>query len=284
MDPFNGAIGNVLNNLGGKAANRNTLFWRNTMRISPTTALFALALLGMLSVPAQAGWLDDLKKKLGEMQSSPTTTSTVTAALTDEDMVRGLKEALSKGTQQAIANLGKDGGFLNNLDVKIPLPDELAKVEKLLRRLGQDKYADQFVATLNHAAEKAVPEAATLFADSISQMSLADAKSILKGPDDAATQYFRKSSEAKLKERFLPIVKTATDQAGVTAAYKKLMQKAGPAAQFLSPGAADLDTYVDDKAVDGLFKMIAVEEKRIRQDPVARTTDLLKKVFGSLGK
>lgn len=254
------------------------------MRISTTALLFALALPGMLSAPAQAGWLDDLKKKLGEVRSSPTTTTAITAALTDEEMVRGLKEALSKGTQQAVANLGKDGGFLNNLDVKIPLPDELAKVEKLLRKLGQDKYADQFVATLNHAAEKAVPEAATLFADAISQMGLADAKSILKGPDDAATQYFRKTSEARLKERFLPIVKNATDQAGVTAAYKRLMRKAGPAARFLSPGATDLDGYVDDKAVDGLFKMIAAEEKRIRQDPVARTTNLLKKVFGSLGK
>jgi hypothetical protein len=208
----------------------------------------------------------------------------VTAALSDEEVVRGLKEALSKGTQQAIANLGKDGGFLNNLDVKIPLPDELKKVEKLLRGLGQDKYADQFVATMNHAAEKAVPEAATLFADAISRMTLADAQSILKGPDDAATQYFRKGSEAKLKERFLPIVKTATDQAGVTAAYKKLMQKAGPTAQMLGVGATDLDAYVDGKAVDGLFKMIAAEEKRIRQDPLARSTDLLKKVFGSLGK
>ena len=254
------------------------------MRKTTSIPLFALALLGMLSVPAHAGWLDDLKKKLGEVKSSPTTTTAVTAALSDEDVVRGLKEALSKGTQQAIANLGKDGGFLNNLDVKIPLPDELKKVEKLLRGMGQDKYADQFVTTLNHAAEKAVPEAATLFADSISQMSLADAKSILKGPEDAATQYFRKTSETKLKERFLPIVKTATNQAGVTSAYKKLMQKAGPAVQFLGVGNTDLDAYVEDKAVDGLFKMIAAEEKRIRQDPVARTTDLLKKVFGSLGK
>jgi hypothetical protein len=254
------------------------------MRKSTFSPLLTLALLGALSAPTHAGWLDQLKDKLGGMQSSPATSSVVSTALSEEDLVRGLKEALSKGTQQAVANLGKDGGFLNNLDVKIPLPEDLAKVEKLLRKLGQDKYADQFVATLNHAAEKAVPEAATLFADSISQMSLADAKSILKGPDDAATQYFRKTSETTLKERFLPIVKNATEQAGVTSAYKKLMQKAGPAAQFLGVGNTDLDSYVDDKAVDGLFKMIAAEEKRIRLDPVARTTDLLKKVFGALGK
>lgn len=250
----------------------------------PTTLV--LILLGMLSTSAGADWLEDLKSKLEGASSAPTATvpAGTAGALSDEDLARGLKEALSKGTQQAVAQLGKDGGFLNNLDVKIPLPDELRKVEKLLRKMGQDKYADQFVATLNHAAEKAVPEAATIFADSISQMTLADAKSILKGPEDAATQYFRKTSEAKLKERFLPIVKTATDQAGVTAAYKKLMQKAGPAAQIMGSGATDLDGYVEAKAVDGLFKMIAAEEKRIRQDPLARTTELLKKVFGSFGK
>ncbi len=250
--------------------------------------LLALPLLCLLSTSAHAGWLDDLKRKLGEIQSSPTAASpvhtAVSAALSDEDVVRGLKEALSKGTRLAVANLGKDGGFLNNLEVKIPLPGELRRVEKLLRSLGQDKYAEQFVATLNHAAEKAVPEAATLFADSISQMTLADAKAILKGPDDAATQYFRKTSEAKLKERFLPIVQAATDEAGVTSAYKKLIQKAGPAARFLGTETTDLDGYVEGKAVDGLFKMIAAEEKRIREDPVARTTDLLKKVFGSLDK
>jgi hypothetical protein len=251
--------------------------------------LLTTTLLCMLSTIAHAGWLDDLKKHLGEVQSSRTTGNTpagpgVAAALSDADVVAGLKEALSKGTKQAIASLGKDGGFLNNLEVKIPLPDDLKKVEKLMRSLGQGKYADQFAATLNHAAEKAVPEAATILSESISQMSLADAKSILNGPDDAATQYFRKTSEARLKERFLPIVQAATDQAGVTAAYKKLMQKAGPAARFMGGGASDLDGYVDDKALDGLFTMIAAEEKRIRQDPVARSTDLLKKVFGSLGR
>lgn len=261
------------------------------MRKAISSSSFLLALLGLLSVPAHAGWLDTLKQKIETIKSAPETTTATSAAnpavaavLSDEEMVRALKEALTKGTQQAIANLGKDGGFLNNLDVRIPLPDELAKVEKLLRKLGQDKYADQFVATMNQAAEKAVPEAATLFADSIAQMSLADAKSILKGPDDAATQYFRKTSEAKLKERFLPIVKSATDQAGVTAAYKKLISKAGPAAQFLGTGATDLDGYVEGKAVDGLFKMIAAEEKNIRANPLARSTDLLQKVFGALGK
>ncbi|HNQ04087.1 MAG TPA: DUF4197 domain-containing protein [Thiobacillaceae bacterium] len=252
-----------------------------------TTLLCTLTLCGLIVAPAHAGWLDDLQKRLGELQKSPSTASagvgsTATGALTEEEVVKGLKEALSKGTRQAIAQLGKDGGFLNNLDVRIPPPEELRKVERLLRTLGQDKYADQFIATLNHAAEKAVPEAASLFGDAIARMSVSDAQAILRGPDDAATQYFRKTSEASLKERFLPIVQAATDQAGVTAAYKALLQKAGPTVHLLGVGGTDLDRYVDDKAVDGLFKMVAAEEKRIRQDPLARTTDLLKKVFGSL--
>lgn len=260
----------------------------------PRMSPFAPALLAWMAfstlapAAAQAGWLEDLQRKWEEAQSAkPAGTSApglgAAAVLSEEDMVKGLKEALSRGTREAIARLGREGGFLNSPDVKIPMPDELQKVEKLLRQLGQAKYADQFVATMNHAAEKAVPEAATLFADAISRMSLADARSILKGPDDAATQYFRKTSEARLKERFRPIVQAATDQAGVTASYKKLMQKAGPLAQYLGKDATDLDGYVETKAVDGLFKLIAAEEKRIRQDPLARTTDLLKKVFGSLG-
>lgn len=255
------------------------------MRIPVLPTLLALAL---LSTGAQAGWLDDLKRKLGEIQASPTASSTLgnggAAALSDEEVARALKEALSRGAQQAVASLGKEGGYLNNLDVKIPLPEELQKVEKLLRGFGQGKYADQFVATLNHAAEKAAPEAAGILADAISRMSLADAQALLKGPDDAATQYFRKTSEAKLKERFLPIVQAATNEAGVTAAYKKLVDKAGPAARLLGSGASDLDGYVEARAVDGLFRMIAAEEKRIRQDPLARGTELLKKVFGSLGQ
>jgi uncharacterized protein YaaQ len=246
-----------------------------------TTLFIAFTLLH--GTAAQADWMDKLLKKAQEAQGKPTADA-VAGALTDDEVIRGLKEALGKGAQQAIAKLGKDGGFLNDVNVKIPLPDELKKVEKLLRTLKQDKYADEFVATMNHAAERAVPEAAGLLKDTIQQMSLEDARAILKGPDDAATQYFRKTSEATLKERFRPIVQAATDQAGVTAAYKKLMQKAGPTAQLLGVGATDLDAYVEGKAVDGLFKMIAAEEKRIRQDPLARGTDLLKKVFGSLGK
>jgi hypothetical protein len=230
---------------------------------------------------AHADLLDELKKAAGK--SSTSASAPAASALSNADMVGGLKEALAKGAQQAIAKLGKNDGFLKNAEVAIPMPESLKKVDKLLRKLGQDKMADEFVATLNHAAEQAVPEAGALLADSISQMSVQDAQAILKGPDNAATEYFKKTSGAKLAERFKPIVKTATEKAGVTSSYKSLMDKVGPLAKGLGKDT-DLDTYVTDKAVDGLFKMIAAEEKLIRQDPVARTTDLLKKVFGGLLK
>jgi hypothetical protein len=245
--------------------------------------LAATLLVVLYTLPAQADLMDALKKAVDSKASPAANPAATTPALSNTDMVAGLKEALAKGAQQAIAKLGKQDGFLKNSAVAIPMPESLKKVDKLLRKLGQDKLADQFVATMNHAAEQAVPEASVLFADAINQMSLEDAQAILKGPDDAATQYFRKTSGAKLMERFTPIVEKATNQAGVTNAYKELVKKAGPLAKA-SGTEADLDGYVANKTVDGLFTMIAAEEKLIRQDPVARSTDLLKKVFGSLLK
>ncbi len=162
------------------------------------------------------------------------------------------------------------------------MPQKLQEVEKGLRLIKQDKYADEFIATMNHAAEAAVPEAAPIIGDAIREMTVADAKSILNGPDDAATQYFRKVSESRLKEKMLPIVKQATEKAGVTAAYKNLTGKAGFLTGFMQKEGLDVDQYVTDKAFDGVFKMIAVEEKEIRQNPMARGTDLLKKVFGTV--
>jgi hypothetical protein len=243
--------------------------------------LFCIPLLG--AGAAQADWLEQLMNKAQALKSAPAA-QTAAAALSDEEIVRGLKEALAQGSRQAIDRLGKAGGYLNDPNVRIPMPDDLQKVEKLLRTLKQDKVADEFVASLNHAAERAVPEAAAIIGDSLAKMTLEDARGILKGPDDAATQYFRKTGEAQIRARFMPIVRQATAQVGVTSAYKRLMQRAGPYAQLMGSQATDLDGYVTDKAMDGLFKMVAEEEKRIRQDPLARTTDLLKKVFGAVVK
>ncbi len=220
---------------------------------------------------------------------------TTLAGLSQDQMVQGLKDALAKGLQQAIAGLGHDGGFLTNLNVKIPMPEKLQTVEKALRTMKQDKLADDFVTTMNHAAEQAVPEAGSVFAEALKQMTIEEAKSILSGPNDAATQYFQKTTQTNLYAKFYPIVQKATAQTGVTAAYKNLMEKANVGQGLGSFGSAlggsllgkdslDVDAYVANKAMDGLFKMVAAEEQQIRQNPLARTTATLQQVFGALKK
>ncbi len=238
----------------------------------------------------------DLLNQLGLGKRSTNQTAVVAsglAGLSPDQMVQGLKEALGKGVQSAVRQLGHPGGFLTNSSVKIPLPEKLRSVEKALRTLKQDQLADEFVTTMNHAAEQAVPEAAGVFGDAIKQMSIADAKAILTGPDNAATEYFRRTTQTNLFEKFLPIVKTATDKAGVTSAYKQMMGKVSGSgslggllggAGLLKAGDFDVDSYVTTKAMDGLFVMVAAEEKQIRENPVARTTESLQKVFGSVTK
>ena len=258
----------------------------NHVKTLPVLLLLAA---GLAAGTARADFKDLLKGYLEAKQPAPaaqpaTAVAAATAVLSQDEIVAGLKEALAKGAQGAVAKLGKEGGFMTNAAVKIPMPADLARIDKTLRQFGQGKYADQFVATMNQAAEKAVPEASAILAESIRAMTLEDAQAILKGPDDAATQYFRKQGEARLMERFKPMVAEATDRAGVTSAYKKMVKKAGPLSSLLGADATDLDAYVAARSLDGLFKMVAEEEKAIRHDPVARGTDLLKKVFGGLAK
>lgn len=212
--------------------------------------------------------------------------STTDVDLTNTEMVAGLKEALDKGTQFAVDKLGKPGGFLDNSKVRIPMPESLSWVESSLRTLGQDELADEFITTMNEAAEQAVPEAADIFGKAIQNMSVEDAQGILTGPDDAATVYFRTHTDAALTDRMRPIVETATAKTGVTAAYKNMMAKAGGLGGMLSGsgGATDIDGYITGKTLDGLFLMIAEEERKIRTDPVARSTELMQKVFGAYNK
>ena len=206
-----------------------------------------------------------------------------TGNVSDGEISGGLKEALSKGVSTAIKSLGKENGFLGNVRVRIPLPKSLQKVEKVVRVAGQGKAVDEFVASMNHAAEKAVPVAVDVFVDAIKKMTFDDARQILfSGKDDSATQFFRKNSEETLREKFRPIVEEFTEKTGVTQKYKAMIGKAGFAAQFLGKDATDLDGYVTQKALDGLFLLIADEEKKIRKDPLGRTTSLLRKVFGIL--
>ena len=193
-----------------------------------------------------------------------------------------MKEALQNATQYAVKNLGTENGFLNNQRVKIPMPGALQKVESTLRTLGASRYADEFVATMNHAAEKSVVKAAPIFSKAVAQMSIEDGMKILKGGNNAATEYFRSKTEADLSQQMLPITREMTNSSGVTSAYKKMIDNLGFAKSIVGENNVDLDQYVTQKAVDGLFVMVAEQEKNIRKDPVAQTPSLLKKVFGSL--
>ena len=216
-------------------------------------------------------------------QTSKTKTKKTIVKVTDMEISGGLKEALSKGVKFAINTLGKENGFLDNARVKIPLPKSLQKLEKGLRLAGQGKAVDEFVGSMNHAAEKAVPVAIDVFVDAIKQMSFDDARKILfSGQNDSATQFFRRTGEETLRGKFRPIVEEFTEKTGVTNKYKTMIGKAGFAAQFLGKDATDLDGYVTQKALDGLFLLVADEEKKIRENPLGRTTSLLKKVFGIL--
>lgn len=203
--------------------------------------------------------------------------------VSNNDIGRGLKQALSKGVRSAVDSLGREDGFLRNARVKIPLPRSLQKAERGLRMAGQGRAVDDFVTSMNRAAEKAVPVAIDVFVDAITQMTFDDARRILfSREDDAATQFFRRTSEDDLRRLFRPIVEDFTESVGVTQKYKTMVGKYGFAASLLGQDATDIDGYVTQKALDGLFLLVADEERRIRRDPVGRTTDLLRKVFGIL--
>ena len=250
------------------------------MRLISSLALFlGISLCHGPAVAADLG--STLKSVTGAVSGGASGTKTATSAsgLSNSDMSGGLKDALAVGSERAIKGLGKAGGFLNDKSVRIPLPGPLQKAESALRMLGQGKLVDEFETTLNKAAEQAVPKAAPIVGNAIRDMSINDAKAMLNGPDDAATRYFKGKTSGALTTAFLPMVKSTTDSAGVTSAFKKLVSKAGPVADQLG-GSADVDKYITEKTLDGLFLKLAAEEKSIRQNPAARRTDLLNKVFG----
>jgi hypothetical protein len=213
------------------------------------------------------------------------TNNVVLTGISSDQVTAGLKEALESGMQKAIAQLGQSNGFLTNITVKIPLPDQLKYIERGLEKIHQEKLADEFVETMNHAAEQAVPVASGVLLDSLKKMSLSDATTILasKTPT-AATDYFRETASAALSEKFLPIVQDATGKVGVTSAYKKMLDKASFGTSIFAKSSLNVDQYVTNKALDGLFKMVGEEEKRIRENPQARASELLQKVFGAISK
>ena len=203
--------------------------------------------------------------------------------LSNKDAVSGLKDALTQGASVAIGKLGVENGFLGNDKVKIPLPDALKRIESGLRLLGMQRQADELVTAMNRAAEQAVPEAKALLVGAVKNMSVQDAKGILTGGDTAATDYFRKTTSDQLTQKFLPIVTKATSKVGLAEKYNNL---AGQGAQLglVDAKQAKIENYVTQKALDGLFLMIAEQEKAIRKDPVGAATGMAQKVFGLLGK
>lgn len=205
------------------------------------------------------------------------------SSVSNADISMGLKEAIIVGVRSAVDELGRENGFLDNDRVRIPLPKGLQRTERTLRALGQGRRVDEFVESMNHAAEQAVPVATDVFLDAIRQMSFNDARQILfSGQDDAATQFFRRTSEERLRQEFRPIVEEMTERVGVTQKYKQMAGRYGFVGQILGQDATDLDGYVTQKALDGLFLLIADEERKIRRDPIGRTTSILRRVFGIL--
>lgn len=223
-------------------------------------------------------------KDLGDLgiQKNSTTNSS-TSKLSDQDVTHGLKDALSEGAVKAVGLLGRTDGFLKNDKVRIPLPDSLKKAESVLKIMGQGKRVDELKTSINRAAEAAVPQAKTLLVDAIKNMSVEDAKGVLTGGEDSATQYFRKATGAKLHDRFLPIVGKTVNRYKLSEQYDRI---AGTASQagLIGKEQANMSEYVTNKALDGLFLMIAEEEKAIRRDPLGRSSEYVRKVFGSLKK
>ncbi|MBW1803405.1 MAG: DUF4197 domain-containing protein [Deltaproteobacteria bacterium] len=234
--------------------------------------LAVISLVILISIPVHGG-LQDFFKQLKEAAG-------LDQGLSESRIIEGLKEALQIGTGNAVSLVSRLDGYYKNPEIKISLPGPVQKIEKVLRGIGYGSLVDNFERSMNRAAEQAAPEAKTLFWDTIKQMSFDDARKILKGRENEATLYFQDKTQDRLKERFKPIIHNVMSKVGVTRTYQQLETNVRgiPFADNLN---FDLDEYVTDRSLDGLFLMLAEEEKKIRQDASARVTDLLKQVFAN---
>jgi len=203
--------------------------------------------------------------------------------ISNRDAINGLKEALTRGSHAAVARLGAENGFFGNDRVKIPLPPSLRSVEAVIRSIGMSPHADELVLRMNRAAEAAVPEAKTLLVDAVKRMSVQDAKGILTGGEDAATQYFKRTTSEPLARRFQPIVKKAMAKVKLAEKYDEIAAS-GAKLGLVKEEDAQLEDYVTRKALDGLFVVIAEEEKKIRRDPAGTASQIIKKVFGTIAR
>ncbi len=242
------------------------------MRLA-ATALALLVFATGAAHPVQADdWKDRLKRSFERRGG----------AVSEQEAAGGIREAMAQGVQRAVLQLGRQDGFYGNEALRIRAPGQLRKITDTARQLGAGKRVDEFELSMNRAAEKAVPLAADIFADAVRGMTVRDALDIVRGEEDAGTRFFRRVTEDRLRAQFLPIVSDATAKAGVTQRYKAVVGRNSALINALGGGeSVDLDRYVTDEALDGLFQVVAEQERGIRRDPAQRSSELLRKVFGS---
>ncbi len=244
-----------------------------------TRALLVAGLAVMLSAPAEAGWLQELfglGKRNSETETAP---AAATAAPDTRTIADALKQALEVGTGRVIERLGRTDGFNADELVHIPLPQELASLRSTLDRVGMAGQLEALELQLNRAAEAAAPKAGELFVAAIHELTLDDTMAIYRGPDDAATQYLRSKMAGPLSAELLPVVEQRLDEVGAARTYETVVGRYN-ALPFVPPVTADLDSWVVERALDGMFLYLAREEAAIRQDPLKRSTELLRQVFG----
>lgn len=243
--------------------------------------LLLIAAFSMFGFGAQAQKLKDMFKKdsSGKMGVQKVLGGNSKTGLSNEEIVSGLKEALAVGTNNASGQLSSVDGFFKDAAIKILMPEEAKKAEKKLRNLGMGKLVDDAILAMNRAAEDASKSAAPIFINAVKQMSIGDAVGVLRGGDFAATSYLREKTTASLTESFRPVIETSLQKVDATkywntvfTAYNKV------SADKINP---DLSAYVTEKALSGIFHQVGLEEQKIRKDPLARTTDILKKVFAN---
>ena len=236
------------------------------------TKIFLLVIVLLISSSeiAFSGFFDDALKRITGGSKKENSEATV---------ISGLKEALTIGTENAVNNVSRVDGYFSNENIRILMPEKIRMVADVMAKIGFQKEVDDFILSMNRAAEKAAPKAAAYFVDSIKEMSFGDAKKILTGGDTAATDYFREKTSSELYDVFKPIISSSMAEVGVTNRFKQMMKKY-ETIPFVKKESLDLDHYVTTSSLNGLFYMVGQEEKKIRTDPAARVTELLKTVFG----
>jgi len=253
---------------------RNKIFFAISMGI--LCILFSHTFI-VIPAAAQMDWMKTGKDLLGTLGTAPPSS---TSDLTNSEIASGLKDALRVGTETVVSQLGQPDGFYADPAIHIPLPDSLNQVKSALSAIGMSSMMDDLELKLNRAAEEATPPAKKLFLDAITAMTLEDVKAIYNGPDDAATRYFQERMSAPLSVEMQPIVENALNQVGAIQTYDAIMGEYS-SLPFLPDVKANLNKYVVDKSMEGIFHYVAIEEAAIRHDPLKRTTDILQVVFGA---